>query len=379
MASPTSGRGRDAGITLFCCGDVMTGRGVDQILPHPADPRIFEPHARTAEVYVQLAEEKNGRIRRPADWGYVWGDALAELDWIAPETRIVNLETSVTAQDTPERWKQIHYRMHPKNVRCLTAAGIQCCTLANNHARDWGAEGLLETLDTLHAVGIATAGAGPDAERAATPAVIAGGDGPRVVVFAFGLADSGIPAEWAAAARRPGVNYLPDLSTESRDRAVAQIRRAARPGDVVFVAIHWGANWGYEIAPEERAFAHALIADAGATVVCGHSAHHPKGIEVYRSRPILYGCGDFINDYEGVPGYEQYRGDLAVMYFITLDRTDGALIRLHLTPLQRRRFRLNRATTKDARWLADTLTREGGLLNTRLEPAPDGTLELRWT
>lgn len=369
----------NAQITFFCCGDVMTGRGIDQILPHPSDPRIFEPHAQSAEVYVRLAEETNGRIPRAVDWGYIWGDALAELDWMAPATRIVNLETSVTTQDTPERWKQIHYRMHPKNVRCLTAAGIQCCTLANNHARDWGAAGLVETLDTLHAAGVATSGAGPDGERASTPAVIALGDGPRMLIFAFGLADSGIPAEWAAADGRPGVNYLPDLSTESRDRAVAQIRRTARPADLVFVAVHWGANWGYEIAPEERAFAHALIDDAGATVICGHSAHHAKGIEVYRSRPILYGCGDFINDYEGITGYEQYRGDLALMYFITLDRADGALTRLHITPLQRRRFRLNRATTRDARWLADTLTREGGLLNTRLALTPDGTLDLRWT
>lgn len=379
MTAPTPGRTRDAEVTLFCCGDVMTGRGIDQILPHPSDPRIFEQHARSAEVYVQLAEEKNGRIQRPVGWGYVWGDALAELDWVAPATRIVNLETSVTAQDTPEQWKLIHYRMHPKNARCLTAAGIQCCTLANNHARDWGTAGLLETLDTLHAVGIATAGAGPDDARAATPAAISVGDGARVLAYAFGLADSGIPPEWAAAEGRPGVNYLPDLSPESRDRAVAQIRRGARPGDIVFVAVHWGANWGYEIAPEERAFARALIDEAGATVICGHSAHHPKGLEVYRRRPILYGCGDFINDYEGIAGYEQYRGDLALMYFLTIDRTDGALLRLRMTPLVRRRFRLNRASTKDARWLADTLTREGGLLNTRVELAPDGTLEVRWT
>jgi len=365
-------------MTIFCCGDVMTGRGIDQILPHPSDPRIAEPHARTAEVYVRLAEDKNGPIRRPMDWGYIWGDALAELDWTAPATRIVNLETSVTARDTPAPGKQIHYRMNPKNVRCLTAAGIQCCTLANNHVRDWGVAGLIETLDTLHGAGVATAGAGPDAERASTPAVIAVGDGPRLLVFAFGVADSGIPAEWAAAEGRPGVNHLPDLSTESCDRAVAQIRRTARPGDIVFVALHWGANWGYEIAPEERGFARALIDRAGATVICGHSAHHSKGIEVYRDRPIFYGCGDFINDYEGITGYEQYRGDLALMYFVTLDRTAGTLLRLHITPFQRRRFRLNRATARDAHWLADTLSREGGLLNTRLELTPDGTLELRW-
>jgi poly-gamma-glutamate capsule biosynthesis protein CapA/YwtB (metallophosphatase superfamily) len=82
--------------TLFVCGDVMTGRGVDQILAHPSAPQIQEPYARDARDYVALAEEANGPIARPVSPAYVWGDALQELERVVPEARSINLETSVT-------------------------------------------------------------------------------------------------------------------------------------------------------------------------------------------------------------------------------------------------------------------------------------------
>ena len=111
-------------ITLFLCGDVMTGRGVDQVLPHPGDPRIHEPHARSAGMYVELAERAHGPIPRPVDFAYIWGDALEELARVRPGARIVNLETSITRSDDYWRGKGINYRMHPDNVPCLTAAHI---------------------------------------------------------------------------------------------------------------------------------------------------------------------------------------------------------------------------------------------------------------
>ena len=72
-------------------------------------------------------------------------------------------------------------------------------------------------------------------------------------------------------------------------------------------------------------FAHWLV-DGGVDIVHGHSSHHPRPIEVYRDRLILYGCGDFIDDYEGIEGYEQYRDDLVLMYFATLSPATGELI-----------------------------------------------------
>lgn len=122
-------------ITLFLCGDVMTGRGIDQILPHPSQPQLYEPYVRSAHEYVALAEQVNGPIPRPVDAAYVWGAALLEFDRRRPDVRIVNLETAITTSEDREA-KGINYRMHPANIACLTAAGIDCCTLANNHVLD---------------------------------------------------------------------------------------------------------------------------------------------------------------------------------------------------------------------------------------------------
>jgi len=365
------------GMTLFLCGDVMTGRGIDQVLPHPGDPVLHEGYATSALDYVALAERANGPIPRPVEFAYVWGDALAEWARIAPDLRIVNLETAVTTRDDWQRGKGIHYRMHPANVPCLTAAGIDCCVLANNHVLDWGAAGLAETLETLRRTRLQSAGAGRDKAEAAAPAVLTTAKG-RVLVFSFGAESSGIPPDWAAAAGLPGVNLLPDFSQATLRQIAAQVKAIKRPADVVVASIHWGGNWGYAVPAAHQRFAHGLIDQCGVDVVHGHSSHHPLGIEVYRGRPILYGCGDFLNDYEGIAGYEAYRGDLSLMYFLTVDAASGKLLRLRMIPMQTRRFRLNRASAEDTRWLREVLDREGRPLGSRVEAGPGGSLALRW-
>ena len=83
-------------ITIFMCGDVMTGRGIDQVLPHPSDPLIHEPYMKSARGYVEIAEKANGQIQKPVSFSYIWGDAIKELERVAPDVRIINLETSVT-------------------------------------------------------------------------------------------------------------------------------------------------------------------------------------------------------------------------------------------------------------------------------------------
>jgi poly-gamma-glutamate synthesis protein (capsule biosynthesis protein) len=364
-------------VTLFLCGDVMTGRGIDQILPQPGNPELFEPYMRSALGYVELAERRTGPIGRRVDFAYIWGDALAELDRVRPDARIVNLETAVTASDDAWPGKGIHYRMHPANVPCIAAAKIDCCVLANNHVLDWGYSGLAETLETLRGAGIRTAGAGRDDAEAAAPAAIELPGTGRVLVFAFGHESSGVPRSWAARKDRAGVNFLADLSEQSADAAAELIRTRRRAGDLVVVSIHWGGNWGYAVPREQQAFARRLIDAGAADVVHGHSSHHPKAIEVYRERPILYGCGDFLNDYEGIRGHEAYRPDLALMYFVSLDAGSGRLAELALTPVQIRRFRVNRAAPQDAAWLETELSREGRRFGTRLERAAGGRLLVR--
>ncbi len=353
----------------------MTGRGVDQVLPHPGCPVLYEPCIRDAREYVRLAESVNGSIPRPVDSAYIWGDTLAEAQRAKPDVRIINLETSVTCSEDCWPFKDIHYRMHPRNIDCLTAAGIDCCCLANNHTLDWGRSGLEETLQTLAAAGVAQAGAGRNAVEAASPAFLDVAGKGRVL-FSFGSTTSGIPQEWAAAEDRPGINLLEDLSDGTARRVARRIRQAKRSGDVAVASIHWGGNWGYDIPAEQISFAHRLI-EAGVDIVHGHSSHHVKAIEVYCDRPILYGCGDFLNDYEGIGGYETFRSDLTFMYLITMDPQQGQLVEMRLVPMQVRGFRLNRVSAADARWLCELLNRLGAPFGTKVQR--DGTrMLLRW-
>jgi poly-gamma-glutamate synthesis protein (capsule biosynthesis protein) len=358
---------------LFLCGDVMPGRGVDQILAHPGDPRIREPCLSTATAYVELAEQANGPIPRRVLPDYVWGDALPAITAADVDLRIVNLESSVTARGRPVP-KGINYRMNPANADALAVARISCCVLANNHVLDWGVEGLLDTLASLAGAGIAVAGAGRDGQAAAAPAVIEAGGRP-VRVFGFGLGDSGIPAGWAAGAGRPGIRRLADLSDATVDGIAAAAAAQRRPGDLAVASLHWGGNWGYEVSGAQRRFAHRLIDEAGFDLVHGHSSHHAKAIEIHHGRPILYGCGDFLNDYEGIAGDERYRGDLAVGYVCRLG-ADGTLESLTLLPFRIRRFRLQHADEAERAWLLATLDRECARFDCRVVADDGGRLRI---
>lgn len=355
----------------------MTGRGIDQVLPYPAVPVLHEPVVRDAREYVRLAETAHGCIPKPVDFAYIWGDALDVLHRPDVALRIVNLETSITRHADPWPGKEIHYRMDPANIGCITAAGIDCCVLANNHVVDWGRAGLVETLAVLTAAGVAHAGAGHTAAEASAPAVLRVAGKARVSVYAMGCSSSGIPEDWAAGEGRPGVNLLEDLSEASAQRVADQVWRAKQAGDVVVASIHWGANWGYTIPKEHVRFAHHLV-EAGVDVVHGHSSHHVLGMEVYRDRLILYGCGDFINDYEGIGGYERYRSDLVLMYLPVIEVPSGKLVELRLVPMQAKRFQLQRTTEADAAWLCQLLNRLGRAFGTCFVLAPDLSLAVAW-
>lgn len=365
-------------VTLCLCGDVMTGRGIDQILSRPCDPVLHEDWLRSAEEYVRLAEGASGPIPRGVDPAYPWGDALAEVARLRPDAWIVNLETALTRSEDAWPDKGIHYRTSPENAETIAAAGIDCCALANNHVLDWGYAGLDETLRTLAVLGIRHAGAGRNLAEAEAPAVLELRGPGRLLVYSFACASSGVPASWAASATRPGVALLPDLSRTTLERIASLSRAEREPDDVAVASLHWGANWGFAVGPREQEFARALVERAGFALVHGHSSHHVKGIEVHRGRAILHGCGDFLDDYEGIGGYEEFRGDLGGLYFATLGRPGGRLERLFIVPTRVSRFQVRRASGADLDWLAATLDREGARFRTAVERTPGGELELRW-
>jgi len=188
---------------------------------------------------------------------------------------------------------------------------------------DFGADALRDMLGTLEDHGILFAGAGVNIESARRPAIVTVGSG---VVGFMAITDN--EPRWEAQADAPGVYYVP-IDTEDRRAAelfdlVSQTRSGV---DLLIVSAHWGGNWGFDVPDEHRVFAHALI-DAGADAVYGHSPHVARGVEVYRGRPIMYGAGDFIDDY----AVDQFaRNDQSFVFLLETDNAVPDELRLYPT------------------------------------------------
>jgi poly-gamma-glutamate synthesis protein (capsule biosynthesis protein) len=199
-----------------------------------------------------------------------------------------------------------------------------------------------------------------------------------VLVFSYGSPSSGIPDGWQATAFTGGVNRLDETDPSAVNHVARAVREHRLPGDRIVVSIHWGSNWGYDVSSDQRRLARGLIDEAGVDVVHGHSSHHPRPIEVYQGKLILYGCGDVINDYEGIGGHDAYRPELGFLYLADLDVANGDLQRLLLVPTRIRRFRINRAAPDEIGWLAQTMNREGRAFGTQVRQTARRDLELSW-
>ncbi len=335
-------------VRLFLGGDVMTGRGVDQLFATHNEGDFNKPDAVSARQYLEWSALMHGAEIRPLRHDYIWGAALSVFDTVRPDFRLVNLETSITTCSAWER-KRFNFRMHPANTGCLLAAELDCCSLANNHVLDFGVQGMRDTIAALDAAGIGHAGAGNDLDEAVRPYRTELPDGKRILVFSWGFPDSGCGfSHWQARSGNPGINLLPDYSERSVKAIAGAVRTYRRNGDLVVASLHWGWNRVQRVPDTHRAFARYLIDQAGVDVIHGHSAHHVLGAEVIKGRPVLYGCGDLINDYEGKAEYREYKGYLGALFFLDLDRETNRMMHLRIVPLQRRRFRLEAPSKEDA-------------------------------
>jgi poly-gamma-glutamate synthesis protein (capsule biosynthesis protein) len=290
-------------VKLALAGDTMLGRGVGESL------RTSKPDSFVAEDVASLMR--------------------------AADLCILNLECCISPRGHP--WpapdKPFFFRAPPRAVDLLLHLGVDCVTLANNHALDYGAAALLDTLAALERAGIATVGAGADLAAARAPALLAA-HGLRLAVL--GVTDH--PADFAADAARPGVAFA-DLRRGVPDWLAAAI--AGCEADAVLVTPHWGPNMSQEPVPHVRAAAREFVA-AGATLVAGHSAHVFHGVE----GRVLYDLGDFIDDYAVDP---TLRNDLGLLFLVTLDG-DG-LRRIEAVPLRLEYAHTRLATGDDAAWI----------------------------
>jgi poly-gamma-glutamate capsule biosynthesis protein CapA/YwtB (metallophosphatase superfamily) len=302
---------------LALAGDTMLGRGVAERLGEAAPASLF-----STEVVESVR---------------------------AADLCIVNLECCISVRGAPMPGRMFHFRAPPAATEALAHLGVDCVSLANNHALDFGPEALLDTFEHLRAAGIGWVGAGVDEQGARSPAVLAA-DGERLRLVAF--ADH--PAEYAAGPDRPGTAFA-DLSGEGPpDWLMAQLGDTGP--DPVLVCAHWGPNMVAEPTPPVRRTA-AALGNSGVALIAGHSAHVFQGV----AGRVLFDLGDFIDDYRVDP---VMRNDLGLLWFVDLDGDE--IVSLEALPLRLDYCHTRVAGGDDAAWIARRFIDACSALGTRV-------------
>jgi poly-gamma-glutamate capsule biosynthesis protein CapA/YwtB (metallophosphatase superfamily) len=293
---------------LALAGDTMLGRGVGDRLREAPPESLFAPEVVAAARAADL--------------------------------RIVNLECCISERGEPTPGRTFHFRAPPQAVDTLAHLGVDCVTLANNHALDFGPDALLDTFEHLGAAGIRWVGAGRDEEEARRSATLtAAGERLRIVAF------SDHPAEYAAGAGRPGIAFV-DLRRRRLSDWLQAAARAGDDADPVLVCPHWGPNMVQAPVPEVGRAAERLVG-AGATLVAGHSAHVFHGV----AGRVLFDLGDFVDDYRVDSAL---RNDLGLLWFVELEGAEVTSV--EALPLKLDYCHTRIAEGEDAAWIARRFT-----------------------
>lgn len=305
-----------APITLAVAGDVMLGRLVNEAIAREG-------------------------------FAYPWGNVVPTLR--QADLFLINLECALTTQT--ERWhdrgqyKPFYFRAEPSVVETLKIGRVDFASLANNHAVDFGIQGMLDTVAVLDQAGIAHAGAGRDLAAARVPARLAAA-GLQVTVLAF----ADYPLAWAATPTSPGISYTPvSLAPEDFASVEGALADARQQGGLVIFSIHWGPNMRSRPTQAFRDFAYRVI-DAGADIFWGHSAHVAQGIEIYGGKLILYDTGDFVDDYAVTA---ELRNDLSALFLVRIE--SSSLVRVELIPVSISKMQVNLAAGQDREWFVQRL------------------------
>ncbi len=315
---------------LALAGDTMLGRGVAQALASAPPESLVAPEVAAAAREADLL--------------------------------VLNLECCISGRGSPwpDPRKPFFFRAPPAAVEVLAHLGVDCVTLANNHALDFGAEALLDTFRHLGSAGIAWVGAGADENEARAPLVLEAG-GFRLGVI--GLSDH--PREFAAEPGRPGIAFADLRPSQLPDWLRSTVREL--DADAVLVTPHWGPNMAAAPVRHVRAAAAALL-DAGATLIAGHSAHVFQGVQ----GAVLYDLGDFLDDYAVDP---VLRNDLGLLFLVTLD--EHGPVRLEGIPLKLEYCYTRLAEGEDARWVRRRFQQACAAFGTRVTEE-EGRLVVAW-
>ncbi|KXL43079.1 hypothetical protein M433DRAFT_5962 [Acidomyces richmondensis BFW] len=343
-------------------GDVMLGRLIDQMFPqHVDEPKEKEIAQNFLNRHPHL---KNYGPETP------WSNTLTLLH--EADLNLINLETSATTHSIKWPDKVFNYRMHPANVSALQAANIHYAGLANNHTLDFGEPGLLETIRTIRSARIAFAGAGETHEESVRPAVLqlprSGGGTYDIHVWAA----SDHPHDWA----KISTFHLFDYSRSAYEHFKQVITApSSKHAALKIISVHWGPNYSWHPSEEIIDLAHYFIDECGIDIVHGHSSHHCQGVEIYKGKLIIYGSGDFIDDYAV---NKIYRNDLGGIWMVhAAENGEGGglrLKRLELYPTRIENFLVRRLEGKerDSEWLRRKIKSLSKEFDTEWEVEADG-------
>ncbi|MDF9744838.1 CapA family protein [Natrinema salsiterrestre] len=321
---------------------------------------------------VMLGRLVDDRQRsRPAD--AVWGTVRERLRGL--DGLVINLECvlSTRGREWQRTHRPFHFRADPDwAIPALEAAGVDICSLANNHVLDYEEVALRDTIDALAEAGIAHAGAGETIDEALEPAVLTidgsgtdgaeqhadGDDGLDVAVVSF----TDNTPEYAADEASPGTarieidesrrdsrsrtrsDDVDDSETRRRVRDALERARETNP-DLLVASLHWGPNMVTEPPESFRAFGRWLV-EEGVDVVHGHSAHVFQGIEVHEGSPIVYDAGDFVDDYRVDP---ELRNDRSFLFVLAVT-SEGRPPELRLHPTEIDACTVSEASPDAAAW-----------------------------
>ena len=311
-------------LTMGLAGDVMIGRLVNDHLAHVPSK-------------------------------YIWGDMLPLLK--NQDVNLINLEAALTNSETIVP-KVFNFKADPCYVQTLVDASVDVVNLANNHVRDYGDEGLLETVKTLDQVGIKHVGAGRNAKEAKKPVIISK---KGITIGILGFSDN--EPSWIAKEATPGIHYVDMTDINDFKKDIESIRKLV---DIVLVSLHWGPNMRERPPQYFRQLAHALI-DNGVDIIHGHSAHIFQGVECYKQGLILYDTGDFLDDYYVDP---ILRNDHSFYFIVTL--TKQGFCSLQLIPTVISNFQVNKATGSEREAIISRMKMLSHELGTTFIDTPEG-------
>lgn len=293
----------------------------------PPEPESFTLVA-TGDVLVHQGRALTTGARRPdGSW-----DFSAVFAPVAPviaqaDLAICHLETPVAPVGGPYTGYP-SFAAQPEIVDALAGAGYDLCSTASNHSLDDGLDGLVRTLDTLDAAGIAHTGTHRAADE---PPTVVDVDGVRVGHVATTFSLNGVPlpadAPWAV-----DTFAVPDVSGVLADAAAAR----AAGAEVVVASVHCCAEYDHEPTAAQEEAVRTLLASPDVDLVLGHHAHVVQPFEQLDGEWAAYGLGNHLAEHS-TRGYDTEDSVIARFTFtrgddgrFTVSRAEAVPVRIEV-------------------------------------------------